>query len=168
MATPQTHTFRLRNAKPSDGEAINKLCIEAYEQFRSVIGEASWLRLRDALAHAAELTNKGELIVAADASGVLGVVLYLKPQNEQDFPSKVASLQTLAVSPAHRSKGIGRSLTRECIDRARKDGADAVALTTAEMMTVARPMYERMGFIKESDLGERFGVKHARYILKLK
>jgi ribosomal protein S18 acetylase RimI-like enzyme len=59
-------------------------------------------------------------------------------------------------------------LTRECIERARKDGADSIGLTTAEMMTVARPMYERMGFIKESDLGERFGVKHARYVLKLK
>jgi len=35
------------------------------------------------------------------------------------------------------------------------------------MMTVARPMYERMGFIKEADLGERLGVKHARYVLQL-
>ena len=77
-------------------------------------------------------------------------------------------MRTLAVLPLHRGKGIGHRLTCECIDRARRDGAEAIALTTAEMMTVARPMYERLGFIKESDLGKRFGVQHARYILRLK
>jgi len=35
-------------------------------------------------------------------------------------------------------------------------------------MRVAEPMYERMGFKKEAELGTRFGVKHARYVLILK
>jgi len=160
--------FIVRDARPSDSEAINHLCVKAYAEFRPVIGESNWQRLRETLARASSLSHEGELIVAEDASGVLGIVLYIPPRRDQSGSSKSAWLQTLAVSPSHRGKGIGRSLTCECIERARRDGADSIGLTTAEMMTVARPMYERLGFTKESDLGLRFGVSHARYVLKLK
>lgn len=169
-ATPEPGGFFIRDARASDSEAINQLCVEAFVEFRTTIGETNWQRLRETLSRASDLFNEGELIVAEDSSGVLGVVLYLPHArtNERNLSGRTAVMRTLAVSPSHRGKGIGHSLTRECIDRARKDGADTIALTTAEMMTVARPMYERMGFIKESDLGERFGVKHARYVLRLK
>lgn len=167
-ATPKRTGFRVRDARPFDSEAINELCVEAYVEFRATIGEANWQRLRETLSRASDLANEGELIVAEDSSGVLGIVLYKPPDNDKSLAPKSAWLQTLAVSPLHRGKGIGRTLTRECIDRARRDGASSICLTTAEMMTVARPMYERLGFIKESDLGERFGVKHARYVLKLR
>ena len=160
--------FTVRNARPSDAEAINHLCVEAYAEFRDVIGETNWKRLRETLSTASSLINEGELIVAEDESGVVGLVLYIPPRQDRDGPPKSAWLQTLAVSPSHRGRGIGRSLTRECIERARRDDADSIGLTTAEMMTVARPMYERLGFTKESDLGQRFGVPHARYLLRLK
>ena len=35
------------------------------------------------------------------------------------------------------------------------------------MMKVAEPMYQRMGFSKEADLGARYGVPHAGYKLTL-
>ena len=159
--------FIVRDAHRSDSEAINHLCVKAYAEFRPVIGEPNWKRLRETLSSASSLSNTGELIVAEDASGVIGVVLYIPPHDKSGSP-KSAWLQTLAVSPLHRGRGIGRGLTRECIERARRDGAESIGLTTAEMMTVARPMYERLGFTKESDLGQRFGVSHARYVLKLK
>lgn len=167
-ARPEPGGFIVRDARPSDSEAINQLCVEAYVEFRPTIGERNWQRLRETLSRASHLSNEGELIVAEDSSGILGVVLYIPPAHDQRVRSRSAWLQTLAVAPLHRGKGIGRRLTRECIERARKDAADAIGLTTAEMMTVARPMYERMGFMKESDLGDKFGVKHARYILRLK
>ncbi len=167
-AIPEQSGFIVRNARPTDSDAINQLCVEAYVEFRPTIGEENWQRLRETLSRASDLENEGDLIVAEDSSGVLGIVLYKPPDNDKRVAPKSAWLQTLAVSPLHRGKGIGLRLTRECIDRARKDGASSIGLTTAEMMTVARPMYERLGFIKESDLGERFGVEHARYVLKLK
>jgi ribosomal protein S18 acetylase RimI-like enzyme len=171
LHTPASESggFEMRDARPSDSDRINHLCVEAYVEFRTTIGEANWHRLRETLSRASDLSHEGQLIVAADASGVLGVVLYVAHGRtpERNLAGKIAVMRTLAVSPLHRAKGIGHSLTCECIDRARKDGADAIALTTAEMMTVARPMYERLGFIKESDLGKRFGVPHARYVLRL-
>jgi ribosomal protein S18 acetylase RimI-like enzyme len=166
--TSEQNGFTVRSARPSDSDAINRLCVAAYAEFRPIIGEPNWEALRETLSRSSELANEGELIVAEDSSAVIGIVLYKPPNNDQRVAPKYAWLQTLAVSPLHRGKGIGRRLTRECIDRALKDGADSIGLTTAEMMTVARPMYERLGFIKEADLGERFGVKHARYVLKLR
>jgi len=29
-------------------------------------------------------------------------------------------------------------------------------------------MYERMGFVREADIGERYGLKESRYVLPLK
>jgi ribosomal protein S18 acetylase RimI-like enzyme len=160
--------FTVRDARPSDSEAINHLCVKAYAEFRPVIGETNWKRLRETLSTASSLINEGELIVAENASGIVGIVLYIPPRQANGGAPQSAWLQTLAVSPLHRGQGVGGSLARECIERARRDGADSIGLTTAEMMTVARPMYERLGFTKESDLGKRFGVPHARYVLRLK
>lgn len=163
-------TFVIRNATPTDSDDINRLCVEAFEEFRSIVGESNWPQLRETLEHASKLMSEGELIVAEDSSGLLGVVLYVADDrtNDNSLSTNCALLRTLAVSPRNRGRGIGRRLTQECIDRARKDGADAIALTTGSMMTVARPMYERMGFIKEADLGKRLGVTHARHVLKLR
>jgi len=170
MGTHDKTTVTLRDATPRDGEAINRLCVEAYAEFRTVIGESNWRQLSKSLGATSQLINEGQLIVAEDGAGPVGVVLY-RPSSHSDNADRSAnsaSMRTLAVLPSSRGRGIGRMLTQECIDRARREGADAISLTTAEMMTVARPMYERMGFVKETELGQRFGVKHARYVLKLK
>ncbi|MGZ8847311.1 MAG: GNAT family N-acetyltransferase [Pyrinomonadaceae bacterium] len=163
-------TFVIRKAISADSDGINQICVEAFEEFRSIVGESNWEQLRETLEHASELISDGELIVAEDSSGLLGVVLYLPHgrTNDSSLSANCALLRTLAVSPANRGRGIGRRLTQECIERARKDGADAIALTTGSMMTVALPMYERMGFIKEAELGERLGVRHARHVLRLR
>lgn len=159
-----------RQATLLDFSAINDLCVEAYHEFEISVGPDNWQQMRDTLSHASDLSRIGELILAEDATGLLGVILYVPPGKSDgvSIPVEWASIRMLAVSPLCRGRGIGRKLTQECIDRARRDGAAAIGLTTAEMMRVAQPMYERMGFRKEEDLGTRFGVKHARYVLMLK
>jgi len=66
----------------------------------------------------------------------------------------------LAVLPAARGLGIGGALIEECLRRARESGATTLALHTTEWMTVARAMYERMGFLRapEFDFYPRSGV----------
>ncbi|MFL6214164.1 MAG: GNAT family N-acetyltransferase [Blastocatellia bacterium] len=161
--------YTIRQATPVDASAINRLCVEAYAEFESVVGQDNWRQMREALASAADLSTLGELLVAEDANGVIGVVLYIPPgkSDGRSIPQAWATIRMLAVSPASRGSGVGRKLTEECINRARRDGAEAIGLTTADMMKVAEPMYERMGFQKEAALGTRFGVRHARYKLPL-
>jgi GNAT superfamily N-acetyltransferase len=61
-------------------------------------------------------------------------------------------VRLLAVAPAARGRGVGRRLMDECIRRARLSGAKALTLHTTDMMTVALQLYERMGFVRATDL----------------
>lgn len=160
----------LRQATPLDFSAINRLCVEAYQEFESLIGSADWQQFQEVLSRASDLSGTGELIVAEDTNQLLGVVLYVPPGKSDgaSIPSQWASIRMLAVSTLCRGRGIGRELTQECIDRARRDKAEAIGLTTGAMMKIAQPMYERRGFKKEAELGTKFGIEHARYVLILK
>jgi hypothetical protein len=54
-------------------------------------------------------------------------------------------------------------LTMECIERAKRDKAAVIALHTSPIMTVALPMYLKMGFAKAYDAPPLFGVRYAVY-----
>ena len=161
--------YTVRQATPLDFSAIDRLCVEAYQEFESVIGSANWQLMRDSLSHVSELSTSGELLVAEDNSGILGAVLYVPPGKSDgvSIPVEWASVRLLCVAPQSRGRGVGRRLTQECEERGRRDGAKAIGLTTGEMMKVARPMYERMGFKRQEELGERFGVKRGLYVMDL-
>jgi ribosomal protein S18 acetylase RimI-like enzyme len=69
--------------------------------------------------------------------------------------------------PAARGKGIGKALAVACVERAKEDGARFMGLHTSPIMTVALPMYVRIGFAKDADLPPIAGAPHARYVLRL-
>jgi ribosomal protein S18 acetylase RimI-like enzyme len=161
--------YKIRQATPLDFYSINLLCVEAYQEFEKVVGPDNWQRMRETLSHASDLAASSELMVAENSHGLLGVVAYIPPgRSDGDIiPREWATIRMLAVSPSCRGRGIGRKLTEECIERARRDGAERIGLTTGEMMAVALPMYERMGFRKNAELEPRYGVSQARYVLPL-
>jgi GNAT superfamily N-acetyltransferase len=55
-------------------------------------------------------------------------------------------LEELYVVPERRGQGIGRALMEEAIEVARSEGAGDMHLGTSETDTVARALYERLGF----------------------
>jgi ribosomal protein S18 acetylase RimI-like enzyme len=55
-------------------------------------------------------------------------------------------LAELYVPPSLRGRGIGRALMDAALDSARERGADSMDLGTDETDTVARHLYERLGF----------------------
>ena len=162
--------YRIRQAVAGDAAAINRLCVEAYQEYEVAVGRANWEQMQVILSRTADLSKSGELLLAEDEEGILGVVLYIPPGKSDGviIPKEWASIRTLAVSPKSRGRGIGKRLTQECINRAIQDGAAAIGLTTSEMMQIALPMYERMGFHRETELEPRLGAKLARYVLQLK
>jgi GNAT superfamily N-acetyltransferase len=68
-----------------------------------------------------------------------------------------AGIRLLAVRPDRRGAGIGKALTRACIDRARALGRSAVVLHTTRAMQTAWAMYERLGFARAPALDFRQG-----------
>lgn len=66
--------------------------------------------------------------------------------------SNAAGIRLLAVRSDWRGAGIGKELTRFCIERARTLGKSKVILHTTRFMQTAWSMYERMGFVRYPDI----------------
>jgi ribosomal-protein-alanine N-acetyltransferase len=63
-----------------------------------------------------------------------------------DRGGDVADVMTVAVSPAHQGKGLGRVLLRWLVDEARASGSDVVMLEVRADNDAARQLYGGEGF----------------------
>ncbi len=169
MPTLGMQPIRLRDNLPEEGAAIACLTVEAFQDYAAILSGGRWETMRSVLNGVAAWARTGRWIVAEQNGSLIGSVGYFPPGQLDDkiFPPDWASIRFLAVAPAHRGKGLGRLLTEECIRRARQDGAARIGLHTSEIMTVARLMYERLGFRQESEIPRRYGLRYWRYVLEL-
>jgi ribosomal protein S18 acetylase RimI-like enzyme len=153
----------IRNYRPSDADEFNRIAVAAFSQFESSYED--WPAMRAIVAKASGLSDAGEVIVAEADGRLAGAVAYVGPgvAKASFFDPAWPVIRMLVVDPECRGKGIGRALTDECLVRARRDRADVIALHTSPIMSVALPMYLRMGFAKVHDAPPLFGVPYAVY-----
>jgi ribosomal protein S18 acetylase RimI-like enzyme len=64
---------------------------------------------------------------------------------------KVVVLNDLFVSPTARSQGIGQQLIERSFELAKETGAVRVDLCTAKTNMVAQGLYEKIGFVKDTE-----------------
>jgi ribosomal protein S18 acetylase RimI-like enzyme len=88
------------------------------------------------------------LVEGQIAATVTYVASHESPLAEHQRPDE-ASIRMLSVAPRFRRRGIARSLTEACIDRARADGKRRVSLHADEAMQPARRLYEGLGFQRD-------------------
>jgi ribosomal protein S18 acetylase RimI-like enzyme len=156
----------IRDFEQSDAMRVNVVAVAAFQQFSG--DYADWRAMRDGVSRMSEID--GELIVAERDGLIIGAVAYVGPgvKKLSYFDQSWPIIRMLVVDPASRGLGAGRALTDDCIRRARRDGALVVALHTTPIMTVALPMYQRMGFVRQG--GEDIminGVPYAVYLKEL-
>lgn len=104
---------------------------------------------------AADRAASAELLVAVDPSGLLGTVTWCpvgSPQREVATSDDQGEFRMLAVSPAARRRGVGRSLVRTCLDRAAASGMSEVLLCSLPEMTNAHALYLSFGFVRSPEL----------------
>jgi GNAT superfamily N-acetyltransferase len=83
------------------------------------------------------------LLLVIDDGAIIGtatVVLYTTPVWVK------ARIEDVVVDESVRGRGIGEALVNECIEVARKRGANIVELQSARHREVANRLYPRMGF----------------------
>jgi ribosomal protein S18 acetylase RimI-like enzyme len=157
----------LREYRADDAPRVDALGVEAFGQYAPYYSD--WPALKARLGTMSTLAEHGEIIIAEVEARIVGWVAYIgpgKPKSSFYLP-QWAVMRMLVVSPSEQGQGIGRLLADECIRRAERDGAEVFALHTSEMMKVALPMYQRMGFTRHADAPTTYGVKYGVYTRKL-
>ena len=150
-----TKEISIRVADDSEIERARDILRAAYAQYESEIPPENWQLYSADILDLEARAAASELLVAELDGAIVSCVSYYPPGAEVAYPSQTfsetwpgdwAAFRLLAVDPSAQGKGVGRAVTEACIERARAAGAPALGLHTTEPMSVARAMYERMGF----------------------
>lgn len=163
----QTMHAMLRDYADADAATINRLAVKAFSQFSGTYRD--WPAMTRVLEKMSDMAGTAEIIIAEHEGRVVGAVGYMPPfaPKAAHFKPEWPIVRMLVVDPDARGHGAGRILTEECVARARRNAAPEIALHTSTMMTVALPLYLRMGFVRVSDAPDLFGVPYGIYVKRL-
>jgi GNAT superfamily N-acetyltransferase len=151
----------IRNAYPNEFAEIGRLMVTVYSQLDGFPKETEQPGYYQMLTNVGDLTRKPEtdLIVAVSpADRILGAVVffgdmqYYGSGGTATAEKNSGGFRLLAVAPDSRGLGVGKLLTRECIDRAKNKNLDQVIIHTTHAMMTAWKMYEGIGFRRSEDL----------------
>lgn len=138
----------VRLAQPHEYGEAGRLTVAAYAADGFETPEGNYASV---LLDAADRAANAELFVAVHAGGgILGTVTYCSYGSryaELAGPGE-ADMRMLAVAATARGRGIGETLVRHALRRAREQGLERLVLSTAEYMTTAHRLYERLGFAR--------------------
>jgi ribosomal protein S18 acetylase RimI-like enzyme len=146
--TEEGTAVTVREAEPGEHEAIHDLLASAYQEFESTVPASIYGPYIADILDLEPRARAGRLLVAEQAGRILGTVTYYQDAGAAGvgWPPGWAGVRALGVDPAARGRGIGWLLMEACVSRARQAGAPVLGLHTAEVMTAAVGLYERMGF----------------------
>lgn len=161
-----TPTIQLRDYLPQDACAVDALAVGAFDQFKEDYLDWPGSKAKQSVS---ALSAHGEIIVAEQGTTLLGAVVYIGPHRPKSpiFRSEWPIIRMLVVAPEARGLGVGRALAQACLARARRDGAAVFALHTSELVSVALPLYQRMGFKLVSAAPMIHGVPYGIYTKRL-
>jgi GNAT superfamily N-acetyltransferase len=145
----------VRRAVPSDAAMIAALRVRSSGE-RNAPGTPAELDAFRAACEAAFETalREGSLRVWLAFDGTLAIgtatmmLLPNLPRLRSPDRTHDGRVRNVYVDPAYRRRGIAAAMMREVLDEARRENVDRLTLGTSEM---ARPLYERLGFVNKGD-----------------
>jgi GNAT superfamily N-acetyltransferase len=95
--------------------------------------------------------EEGECYVAIAADRIIGSVVFYDDvalEGWSNLPAGWAGFRALVVDPHARGSGVGRALVERCLARARETGASVLGIHSADVLSDAVRLYDRLGFVR--------------------
>ena len=157
----QNQDYIIREATINEFPMIGELMVNVYSQLEGFPSKKEQPYYYEMLANIGGLTenSKTKLLIAISSNGKIGAgVVYfgdMKYYGSGGTATKeknAAGFRLLAVDPSKRGKGLGRLLTKACIELAKDEKQKQIIIHSTKAMKIAWKMYERMGFKRSEDL----------------
>jgi ribosomal protein S18 acetylase RimI-like enzyme len=132
--------FEIRSADTADAELLGQLLHDFNREFDEPTPSPSVLASRVRL-----LLGTGDTTILLGGPGPHGLAV-LRYRAALWSEALECYLAELYVVPSRRGYGLGRALMEAAMNQARQRGADYMDLGTSDDDTVARKLYESLGF----------------------
>jgi GNAT superfamily N-acetyltransferase len=156
----------IRKARKHEFKALGRLLIDVYSRLQGFPGRDEQPGYYKMLANIGNFAAKKDaqvLVAVPTEGGLAGGVVYfgdMAAYGSGGIATTVrnaSGIRLLGVGKHYRGQGIGKALTRACIQRARNRGHSQVILHTTQAMQVAWGLYKRLGFQRSPDLDFKQG-----------
>ena len=135
--------FLIRNIQPGDDKALAKIIRDTLKEFRA--NKPGTVYFDETTDHLSEVFKMaGSIYFVAELGGEImgGGGVYPTP----NLSRGTCELVKLYLSSNARGNGLGKILLEKCISAAKELGYKKIYLETMPELTIAIPMYEKMGF----------------------
>ena len=153
--------YFIRDATLNEFPEIGQLMVNVYSQLEGFPTKKEQPNYYKMLANIGSLTKnpKTKLLIAISSSGKIGggVVYfgdmkYYGSGGTATQEKHASGFRLLAVDPATRGRGIGKLLSKTCIQMAKDEKQNQMIIHSTKAMQIAWRMYENMGFKRSKDL----------------
>ena len=156
-----------------DLDSAKRVVQRTWRQFDAVLTRENGKKLADSLAGEplyVDLFAHSTSFVCENDRGQLVGVSFLVPSGNptEIYQEEQCYIRLVTVLEKYEGMGIGQQLTERCIDFARTQGEQVIALHTAEFMDKARHIYEKIGFRIVKEIPPRYGKRYWLYEMNLR
>ena len=135
--------FLIRTIAPGDNKALATIIRDTLTEFKAnKPGTVYYDETTDHLSEVFKTAGSIYFVTALDGEIMGGSGIY----PTANLPEGTCELVKLYLSSKARGKGLGKTLLQKCISAAKELGYKKIYLETMPELTIAIPMYEKMGF----------------------
>lgn len=153
-------TLTIRDIEPAEFTVLGELLARVYAALPGFPSPQEQPAYYEMLRHIGQFTERPatQVLVALADGSLLGGVVYFGDMAQYGSGGiattvpNAAGIRLLAVDPDSRGLGVGKALTAACIELARRQMRAEVVLHTTKAMQIAWAMYEKLGFVRSTEL----------------
>lgn len=154
-------TLEIREIRRDEHKLLGQLLIDVYSGLDGFPSRNEQPAYYEMLANIGDFNEQKDtkVLVAITAEGALiGGLVYFADMagygsgGTATSEKNASGIRLLGVDPKARGEGVGKALTRYCIQLARDKGHSQVILHTTMAMQVAWALYLKLGFERSQDL----------------